>query len=49
MEDATARRLGIDECPLDPVAELLLAPRQGADPALARRPITGRHVEQGLL
>ena len=49
MQETAPRRLGIDERGFDPVAEFLLAPGQGADPALARRPVAGRHVEQGLL
>ena len=49
MQNSALRRLGVDECGLDPVAELLLAPGQGADAALARCPIAGRHVEESLL
>jgi len=49
MQNPALRRLGVDECGLDPAAELLLAPGQSADAALARGPIAGRHVEESLL
>src|SRR5579875_1507927 len=48
VQDAAAGRLGIGDRLLDAVAELPLAPGQRRQPALARRPVAGRHIEQGL-
>ena len=46
-EPATGR-LGVDERLVDPGAKLRLAARQRRHPALARGPVSGRHVEQRL-
>jgi hypothetical protein len=48
MQESAFGSLGVDQCPLDPVAEFCLAPGQCADPAFAGRPVARRHVEQRL-
>ncbi len=48
VQQPALRRFGVDQRLLDAGAELRLAPRQRRHPALAGRPVAGRHVEQCL-
>jgi hypothetical protein len=48
MEGAAAERPGVADRLPDAAAELLLAPGQGGEAALAAGPVAGREVEQRL-